>query len=66
MGRGVLRENPPMMPFAFELITTVAALALGFAIGRVWEIRQQMIKSRKHEGFNLRPIPTAHIPEHQH
>jgi hypothetical protein len=35
-----------MMRFAFEVITIVAMLALAFVLGRIWEIRQQMIKKR--------------------
>jgi len=54
------------MPFVFELITMLAVLALGFVLGRIWEIRQQMIKKREHGQANFRRIPTAHLPEHQH
>ena len=49
-----------MMPLVFELITMLAVLGLGFVLGRVWEIRQQEILQRKHDGFE---IPTAHIPQ---
>jgi hypothetical protein len=54
-----------MMPFVFELITMLAMLALGFVLGRIWEIRQQMIKKREHEEANFRRIPTAHLTAEQ-
>ena len=54
-----------MMRFAFELITIVAMLALAFVLGRVWEIRQQMIKKREHEEANFRRIPTARLTAEQ-
>jgi hypothetical protein len=60
---GLLREDAPMMPLVFELITMLAVLALGFVLGRIWEIRQQTIIQREHERANLR-IPTAHLPLH--
>ena len=50
-----------MMPFAFELITMLAMLALGFVLGRIWEIRQQMSKKREREEADFRGIPTAHL-----
>ena len=53
-----------MMPFAFEPITMLAMLALGFVLGRIWEIRQQMIKKRECEEADRR-IPTAHITAEQ-
>jgi hypothetical protein len=53
------------MPFVFELITMLAMLALGFVLGRIWEIRQQMIKKREHEEADFRRIPTAHLPAEQ-
>jgi hypothetical protein len=52
-----------MMPLVFEVITMLAVLALGFVLGRIWEIRQQTIIQREHERANLR-IPTAHLPLH--
>ena len=52
-----------MMPFVFELITMLAMLALGFVLGRIWEIRQQMIKKREHEEAEYRRIPTAHLTD---
>ena len=54
-----------MMPFAFELITMLAMLALAFVLGRVWEIRQQMIKTREHEEADFRRIPTARLTAEQ-
>jgi hypothetical protein len=54
-----------MMPFAFELITMLAMLALGFVLGRVWEIRQQMIKKREQEEAEYRRIPTARLTAEQ-
>jgi hypothetical protein len=54
-----------MMPFVFELMTMLAMLALGFALGRVWEIRQQMIKKRNDEEVEYRRIPTAHLTVEQ-
>ncbi len=53
------------MPLMFELITMLAVLTLGFVLGRIWEIRQQMIKKRKHEEADFRRIPTAHITAEQ-
>jgi hypothetical protein len=53
-----------MMPFAFELITMLAMLALGFVLGRIWEIRQQLSKKREYEKADFRRIPTAHLPLH--
>jgi hypothetical protein len=53
------------MPFVFELIAMLAMLALGFVLGRIWEIRQQMIKKRDHEEANFRRIPTARLPAAQ-
>jgi hypothetical protein len=53
-----------MMPFVFELMTMLAMLALGFALGRVWEIRRQMIKERNEE-VEYRRIPTAHLTVEQ-
>jgi hypothetical protein len=54
-----------MMPFAFELITMLAMLALGFVLGRIWEIRQQMIKKREREEADFRRIPTARLTVEQ-
>jgi hypothetical protein len=54
-----------MMRFAFELITIVAMLAIAFVLGRIWEIRQQMIKKREHEEANFRQIPTARLTAEQ-
>ena len=54
-----------MMPFAFELITMLAMLALGFVLGRIWEIRQQMIKKREREEVDFRRIPTARLTPEQ-
>jgi hypothetical protein len=54
-----------MMPFVFELIIILAMLALGFVLGRIWEIRQQMINKRKHEEADCRRIPTAHLTAEQ-
>jgi hypothetical protein len=54
-----------MMPFAFELITMLAMLALGFVLGRIWEIRQQMIKKREREEVDFRRIPTARLTAEQ-
>jgi hypothetical protein len=53
------------MPFVFELITMLAMLALGFVLGRIWEIRQQIIKKREHEEANFRRIPTARLTAEQ-
>jgi hypothetical protein len=50
-----------MMPLVFELITMLAVLTLGFVLGRIWEIRQQMIKKREREEADFRGIPTAHL-----
>jgi hypothetical protein len=52
-----------MMPFVFELITMLALLALGFVLGRIWEVRRQMIKKREQEEADFRRIPTAHVPQ---
>jgi hypothetical protein len=49
------------MRFVFEVIAILAMLALAFVLGRIWEIRQQMIKKREHEEANFRRIPTAHL-----
>ena len=54
-----------MMRFAFETITIVAMLALTFVLGRIWEIRQQLIKKREHEEANFRRIPTARLTAKQ-
>ena len=51
-----------MMPFAFEPITMLAMLALGFVLGRIWEIRQQMIRQRFQDDQAGFKIPTAHLP----
>jgi hypothetical protein len=54
-----------MMPFAFELITMLAMLALGFVLGRIWEIRQQMSRKREREEADFRRIPTARLTAEQ-
>jgi len=41
----------------------LALLALGFVLGRIWEIRQQ-VKKREYEEADFRRIPTAHLPQH--
>jgi hypothetical protein len=51
-----------MMRFAFEVITIVGMLAIAFVLGRIWEIRQQMIKKRECEEADFRRRPTAHLP----
>jgi hypothetical protein len=60
---GLLREDAPMMPLVFELITMLAALTLGFVLGRMWEIRRTIIQRENERPPDLR-IPTAHIPQH--
>jgi hypothetical protein len=52
-----------MILTVFELITMLAVLGVGFVLGQLWEIRQQEILRRDHEGDGFR-IPTAHIPQH--
>jgi hypothetical protein len=52
------------MPLVFELIAALALFALGFVLGRSWEIRQQKIRLRSRHldeepGFK---IPTARLP----
>jgi hypothetical protein len=54
-----------MMPLVFELITMLAVLTLGFVLGRIWEIRQHLIKKRGHEEADFRRIPTAHLTAEQ-
>jgi hypothetical protein len=54
-----------ILRFAFEVITIVAMLAIAFVLGRIWEIRQQMIKKREHEEANFRQIPTARLTAEQ-
>jgi hypothetical protein len=53
-----------MMRLVFELITISAVLTLGFALGRIWEIRQHLLKKRGREEADFRRIPTAHLPLH--
>jgi hypothetical protein len=36
------------MAIAFELITMVAVLALGFVFGRIWEIRRELQRKQSH------------------
>jgi hypothetical protein len=55
-----------MMPFAFELMTMLALLAVGFVFGRIWEIRRQMIRKREKEEADFRRIPAAHVSQAQH
>ena len=53
-----------MILTVFELITMSALLGLAFLLGRIiWEIRQQEILWRDHEGAGFR-LSTAHIPQH--
>jgi hypothetical protein len=54
-----------MMRFVFEVITVSAMLGLSFVLGRIWEIRQQMINKREHEEADFRRIPTARLPAEQ-
>jgi hypothetical protein len=51
-----------MMRLVFELITILAVLTLGFALGRIWEIRQHCLKSGDAKrptsgGFRPRTFP---------
>jgi hypothetical protein len=52
-----------MMPLVFELIVMLALLTAGFVFGRIWEMRQELIRRRSqvldNAGFN---IPTARLP----
>jgi hypothetical protein len=43
----------------------LAMLALGFVLGGIWEIRQQMIKKREREEVDFRRIPTARLTPEQ-
>jgi hypothetical protein len=36
------------MAIAFELITMVAVLGLGFVFGRIWEIRRELQRKQSH------------------
>jgi 1-acyl-sn-glycerol-3-phosphate acyltransferase len=60
---GLLRGDAPMILTVFELIAMLAVLGIAFVLGRRWEVRQQEILRRDHEGDGFR-IPTAHIPQH--
>ena len=51
------------MAMIFEVITMLSALALGFVLGRIWEIRQGEISQRLDDNLGFR-IPTAHLPSH--
>lgn len=35
------------MAITFELITVLAVLALGFILGRIWEIRQEIRRDQR-------------------
>ena len=61
------------MAMIFELITMLAVLALGFVLGRIWEIRREIRRSQRvtrHHGaeaaFADQPqngyrLPTAYL-----
>ena len=59
------------MAMIFELITMLAVLALGFVLGRIWEIRREIRRSlTRHHGaeaaFADQPqtgyrLPTAYL-----
>jgi hypothetical protein len=49
-----VRKGPIIMLMFFELL---AALALGFVLGRLWEIRQEMWRA----GETRNKIPTARL-----
>jgi hypothetical protein len=34
------------MVMVFELVAMLAALALGFVLGRIWEIRREILRNR--------------------
>ena len=36
------------MDIVFELVTMLAALALGFVLGRIWEIRRELQREQSH------------------
>jgi hypothetical protein len=36
------------MATVFELVTMLAALALGFVLGRIWELRQEFRRDQSH------------------
>ncbi len=47
------------MVMVCNLVTLLAALALGVVLGRMWEMRKELLQRRLHEsGFR---IPTANI-----
>ena len=67
-------DKEPIMAMVFELLTLLSALALGFVLGRIWEIRQefgrgQAIGNRQRrvdDGFAGQVqagyrLPTAHL-----
>ena len=39
-------DKDPIMAMIFELLTMLSALALGFVLGRIWEIRHEIQRNR--------------------
>jgi hypothetical protein len=67
-------DKDPIMALVFELLTVLSALALGFVLGRIWEIRQEIRRDqhvanrerRFDDGFAGEfqtgyRLPTAHL-----
>jgi hypothetical protein len=51
-----------MLTLTVLLIAVIAALALGFLLGRLWEIRQHM---RRHiPAYSMPPAPTSEDQAH--
>lgn len=40
-------DKDPDMAMVFELVTILAMLALGFVLGRIWEIRQEIRRNQQ-------------------
>ena len=45
---GVSPENKdPIMPMLLGLVTTLSMLALGFFLGRIWQIRRELLSNQQ-------------------
>lgn len=48
-----------MLTAMFGLASLLTAFALGFVLGRVWEIRQEMRSKAEAQAVRSTPVPTA-------